>query len=130
MSLILPSSFLMLELNSSILKTYIFLRFRPRTNQRDYIHIHKGSGCSSSVGRVSGMQRVSLGRGCVYKGIVQHEFMHALGKFLLTFFFSFCLISLENQCRQLCYLVATKKRGQLILPPQHSIIKGLGPPNF
>ena len=57
-----------------------FLRFVPRTNQRDYIHIHKGSGCSSSVGRVGGRQQVSLGRGCVYKGIVQHELMHALGK--------------------------------------------------
>ena len=54
-------------------------RFVPRTNQRDYIHIVKGSGCSSSVGRVGRGQQVSLGRGCVYKGIVQHELMHALG---------------------------------------------------
>ena len=54
-------------------------RFVPRTSQRDYIHIVKGSGCSSSVGRVGGGQQVSLGRGCVYKGIVQHELMHALG---------------------------------------------------
>ena len=53
----------------------------PRTNQRDYIHIVKGSGCSSSVGRVGRGQQVSLGRGCVYKGIVEHEFMHALGNF-------------------------------------------------
>merc|ERR1719384_1819662 len=55
------------------------IKFVPRTNQRDYIHIHKGSGCSSSVGRVGRGQQVSLGNGCVYKGIVQHEFMHALG---------------------------------------------------
>lgn len=54
-------------------------RFVPRTNQRDYIHIVKGSGCSSSVGRVGRGQQVSLGRGCVYKGIVEHELMHALG---------------------------------------------------
>jgi len=55
------------------------IKFVPRTNQRDYIHIVKGSGCSSSVGRVGRGQQVSLGRGCVYKGIVQHELMHALG---------------------------------------------------
>lgn len=55
------------------------IKFVPRTNQRDYIHIVKGSGCSSSVGRVGRGQQVSLGRGCVYKGIVEHEFMHALG---------------------------------------------------
>ena len=55
-------------------------RFVPRTNQRDYIHIQKGQGCSSSVGRVGGSQQVSLGRGCVYKGIVEHELMHALGR--------------------------------------------------
>ena len=55
----------------------------PRTSQRDYIHIVKGSGCSSSVGRVGRGQKVSLGRGCVYKGIVEHELMHALGKYSL-----------------------------------------------
>ena len=66
-------------------------RFVPRTNQRDYIHIQKGQGCSSSVGRVGGSQQVSLGRGCVYKGIVEHELMHALGRctILVIFFFSF-----------------------------------------
>ena len=68
-------------------------RFVPRTNQRDYIHIQKGQGCSSSVGRVGGSQQVSLGRGCVYKGIVEHELMHALGRctilFITHIFFSF-----------------------------------------
>ena len=66
-------------------------RFVPRTNQRDYIHIQKGQGCSSSVGRVGGSQQVSLGRGCVYKGIVEHELMHALGRctILVIFFFRF-----------------------------------------
>lgn len=59
--------------------TLMSSRFVPRTNQRDYIHIVKGSGCSSSVGRVGRGQQVSLGRGCVYKGIVEHELMHALG---------------------------------------------------
>lgn len=55
------------------------IRFVPRTNERDYIHIVKGRGCSSSVGRTGNSQSVSLGNGCVYKGIVQHELMHALG---------------------------------------------------
>ena len=52
----------------------------PRTSQRDYIHIVKSFGCFSNVGRVGGGQKVSLGHGCAYKGIVEHELMHALGK--------------------------------------------------
>ncbi|XP_064079183.1 zinc metalloproteinase nas-4-like isoform X6 [Macrobrachium nipponense] len=59
------------------------IRFVPRTVEKDYIHILKGDGnlsrCSSSVGRVSGAQPVSLGPGCLYAGIVMHEFMHAAG---------------------------------------------------
>lgn len=31
------------------------------------------------MGRVSGHQAVSLGRGCLYVGIVMHELMHAAG---------------------------------------------------
>jgi len=55
------------------------IRFRPRTSERAYIHIVKGSGCSSSVGRTGSQQSVSLGNGCVYTGIVMHELMHASG---------------------------------------------------
>ncbi|XP_063600701.1 zinc metalloproteinase nas-4-like [Penaeus indicus] len=55
------------------------LRFVPRMMERDYIHIIKGDGCSSSVGRVGGAQAVSLGPGCLYVGIVMHELMHAAG---------------------------------------------------
>ncbi|KAK4020421.1 hypothetical protein OUZ56_002401 [Daphnia magna] len=55
------------------------IRFVPRTNQRDYVHIMPGSGCSSNVGRTGGGQPVSLGSGCVYVGIVIHELMHAAG---------------------------------------------------
>jgi len=55
------------------------IRFKPRTSETAYIHIMKGSGCSSSVGRTGSSQSVSLGNGCVYTGIVMHELMHAAG---------------------------------------------------
>lgn len=55
-------------------------RFVPRTNQNAYIHITGGGGCSSLVGYTGGPQQVTLGRGCMYIGIVIHELMHALGK--------------------------------------------------
>lgn len=55
------------------------IKFRPRTTEVDYIHITKGNGCSSLVGRVGGAQPVTLGQGCVYPGIAIHELMHATG---------------------------------------------------
>ncbi|XP_050718047.1 zinc metalloproteinase nas-15-like isoform X2 [Eriocheir sinensis] len=55
------------------------IRFVPRTVERDYIHIIKGDGCSSAVGRAGGAQALSLGPGCLYVGIVMHECMHAAG---------------------------------------------------
>ena len=55
------------------------IKFVPRKKERDYIYILKGNGCHSKVGRQKGRQILSLGRGCVYKGIVEHELMHAIG---------------------------------------------------
>ncbi|XP_049830123.1 hatching enzyme 1.2-like [Schistocerca gregaria] len=55
------------------------VRFVPRIGHTSYVHLRKGAGCSSLIGRVGGEQTVSLGPGCVYKGVVQHELMHALG---------------------------------------------------
>ncbi|XP_047106353.1 low choriolytic enzyme-like [Schistocerca piceifrons] len=55
------------------------VRFVPRTGHTSYVHLRKGVWCSSLIGRVGGEQTVSLGPGCVYKGVVQHELMHALG---------------------------------------------------
>ncbi|XP_043234021.1 zinc metalloproteinase nas-13-like [Amphibalanus amphitrite] len=55
------------------------LRLVPRSGQRDYVHIKKGRGCSSDVGRFGGRQELSLGNGCVYRGVVAHELLHAAG---------------------------------------------------
>ena len=44
------------------------IRFIPRTSESDYIHLVKGSGCSSSIGREGGRQAVTLGSGCVFSG--------------------------------------------------------------
>lgn len=56
------------------------IHFIPRQPHHfNYIHILKGRGCSSPVGRIGDVQVVSLGNGCVTHGIVIHEFMHAIG---------------------------------------------------
>lgn len=57
------------------------LTIRPTyRSDRDYIHVIAGSGCYSQVGcTYRGRQDLSLGRGCLSTGTIQHEFMHALG---------------------------------------------------
>jgi hypothetical protein len=57
------------------------LRFVQRTTEHDYIMFMKGSGCYSTIGRVGGVQHISLGSNCVYKGLIIHEIMHTLGFF-------------------------------------------------
>ena len=53
----------------------------PRINERSYISLFRGSGCSSSVGRQGGKQKLKLGPNCVSSvGVVIHELMHAVGK--------------------------------------------------
>jgi len=51
----------------------------------DYVEIIRGasgSGCWSYVGRIGGRQDLNLQQdGCIYKYVVQHEMIHALGYF-------------------------------------------------
>lgn len=58
------------------------IRFKPRTNEQDYIVLKNGNtGCWSSVGRIGGRQEVNFQTpGCMTKiGTVIHELMHACG---------------------------------------------------
>ncbi|KAG0280375.1 hypothetical protein BGZ96_001578 [Linnemannia gamsii] len=57
------------------------LPLKPRkANDRDYINVYNGGGCSSMIGKVGGGQALSLAvNGCVYRGVVIHEFLHAAG---------------------------------------------------
>ncbi|XP_013417809.2 blastula protease 10-like [Lingula anatina] len=60
--------------------TYTCIQFKPRTNERNYIHLQNGAGCSSYVGMLGrGQQPVNLARGCRSKGIIIHELGHAIG---------------------------------------------------
>ena len=57
------------------------IRFVGRTDQRNYLRFFPGRGCYSYIGNINrGSQDVSIGSGCEYEGIVQHEIFHALGR--------------------------------------------------
>ena len=54
----------------------------PKTNaDTDYVYIMPDRGCYSMVGKTGGRQTLSLGNGCIQKGIIIHEMMHAVGFF-------------------------------------------------
>ncbi|KAM9825750.1 low choriolytic enzyme-like [Syngnathus typhle] len=56
------------------------IRFTPLNGQRDFVDIQSRSGCYSFVGRRGRGQEVSLSRrGCVFRQVIQHELLHALG---------------------------------------------------
>ncbi|XP_071037837.1 astacin-like metalloprotease toxin 5 [Parasteatoda tepidariorum] len=55
------------------------VRFVPRTDERNYIILYLGKGCSSFVGKINGPQKLSLGYGCHNFGTIVHELGHALG---------------------------------------------------
>jgi hypothetical protein len=59
---------------------YTCLRFVPKTSSdKAYFSFYRGGGCSSYVGYRGVVNRISLARGCWYKGIVMHEMGHSLG---------------------------------------------------
>ncbi|XP_027794098.2 meprin A subunit alpha [Marmota flaviventris] len=53
--------------------------FKPYEGESSYIIFQKFSGCWSSVGDQHVGQNLSIGQGCDYKAIVEHEILHALG---------------------------------------------------
>jgi len=55
------------------------IKFVERKKEKNYISIVKEGGCWSYVGMIGGRQKVSIGNGCAYHYIVQHELMHAVG---------------------------------------------------
>nr|BAI68379.1 hatching enzyme [Paralichthys olivaceus] len=56
------------------------IRFVPRIRQRAYLSFEPRYGCASLLGHVGDKQVVSLQRyGCIRRGIIQHEVLHALG---------------------------------------------------
>lgn len=63
------------------------IRFVTRSNEANYVFMQRGganSGCWSYVGRIGGRQILNLqagNPGCVFKGIVAHEMIHAIGFF-------------------------------------------------
>ncbi|MFH4977810.1 hypothetical protein AB6A40_004519 [Gnathostoma spinigerum] len=61
---------------------YTCIRWVPKTAvDINYIYIQPDIGCYSMVGMAGGRQVVSLGAGCIQKGIIMHELMHAVGFF-------------------------------------------------
>jgi len=56
------------------------IRFKERTNEKDYVRIISGIGCWSYVGRQGiGAQNLSLGEGCNFIRTHIHELVHAIG---------------------------------------------------
>lgn len=55
------------------------LQFVPRTTEADFIEVIEGQGCWSHLGRLGGVQPLSLGSGCESTGIAIHEIGHAIG---------------------------------------------------
>jgi len=53
--------------------------FPDRTDEEDFIYYQPLSGCFSSVGKMGGLQQISIGSGCEKRGTIQHEMLHALG---------------------------------------------------
>ena len=60
------------------------MKIHKRSSDQNYqnrIKVVKAGGCWSFLGMTGGVQKLSLDNGCVVGGVIQHEFIHALGKF-------------------------------------------------
>ncbi|XP_008056650.1 meprin A subunit alpha [Carlito syrichta] len=76
-----------LELNAKGAILYAFEMFRlkscvdfkPYEGERSYIIFQQFDGCWSEVGDQHVGQNLSIGPGCDYKAIIEHEILHALG---------------------------------------------------
>jgi len=55
------------------------IQFKMLANEENGILVNSQAGCSSVVGRVGGIQTLSLEQRCKDVGVIIHEFMHALG---------------------------------------------------
>uniref|UniRef100_A0A8C2VXW0 Meprin A subunit n=2 Tax=Chinchilla lanigera TaxID=34839 RepID=A0A8C2VXW0_CHILA len=53
--------------------------FKPYEGESSYIIFQQFSGCWSMVGDQHVGQNLSIGTGCDYKAIIEHEILHALG---------------------------------------------------
>ncbi|XP_075859424.1 meprin A subunit alpha [Microcebus murinus] len=53
--------------------------FKPYEGESTYIIFQQFSGCWSMVGDQQVGQNLSIGQGCDYKAIIEHEILHALG---------------------------------------------------
>ncbi|KAK2143252.1 hypothetical protein LSH36_859g01011 [Paralvinella palmiformis] len=62
------------------IESHTCLRFVHKRNEdKDYLTYINQPGCWSHVGKIGGMQTISLGRGCEKVGTAVHETCHALG---------------------------------------------------
>ncbi|XP_031569132.1 zinc metalloproteinase nas-13-like [Actinia tenebrosa] len=56
------------------------IRFKPRTNETNYIWFYRSLGCWSEVGMTYGRKNyLSMGKGCDYQHVMTHELGHAIG---------------------------------------------------
>ncbi|XP_067671683.1 protein SpAN-like [Haliotis asinina] len=58
---------------------YTCLRFRRNSTAPSRIRVRNGGGCYSRLGRTGGIQDLALAPNCRSKGVVVHEFGHAIG---------------------------------------------------
>ncbi|GIX76748.1 zinc metalloproteinase nas-15, partial [Caerostris darwini] len=56
------------------------IKWVERTDESDFVEIYSDMGCFSELGRLGGVQSLSLeSPTCMKKGVIMHEMMHALG---------------------------------------------------